>query len=112
MRDSHRARMAIDDLACSHRNSSSAPIVTGAKARHANNDEVRSRVEMLPCFQFNSEALSTRIVVRNPTPPYRWIRFHPTRLCEASARAGRLHRRALRNGTAFILFAGLADDHC
>ena len=48
----------------------------------------------------------------NSAPAYRWISFHPTRLCEVSARSRRIHRRASRNGTALILFAGLADYRC
>src|SRR6478672_7386630 len=69
-----------------------------------------SRDEPSPPVDFAGSR--TCILVRNSAPAYRWIWVHPTRICEVSARSGRLHRRASRNGIALILFAGLADDHC
>lgn len=65
-----------------------------------------------PFAPVNFAAPRTRIVVRNPAPAYRWIRFHPTRLCEVSARARTLRRFTSRDGIACFLFAGLADHHC
>ena len=69
-----------------------------------------SRNEPSPPVNFAGSR--TRILVRNSASTYRWIWFHPTRICEVSARSGRLHQRASRNGIALILFAGLADDRC
>src|SRR5690242_1605525 len=65
-----------------------------------------------PSPPVNFAASRTWILVRNSAPAYRWIWFHPTRLCEVGARSGRLHQPASRDGTALILFVGLADDHC
>src|SRR4029078_5929499 len=65
-----------------------------------------------PSPPVNFAASCAGILVCDSASAYRWIWFHPTRLCEVSAQSGRLHRRASLNGTAFILFARLADDHC
>jgi uncharacterized membrane protein YphA (DoxX/SURF4 family) len=59
-----------------------------------------------PSPPVNFAASRTWILVRNSAPAYRWIWFHPTRLCEVGARSGRLHQRASRDGTALSFLLG------